>query len=680
MKEELLETLNKLAEQKEDNNIDSLKDLLQLVDNIIENPDSLANFELNDLVDNNIITIEELAKSPLSRYKKYAKSKFLQLTSENKEEIKNYFNSYKTIILARINEHETILNSKIKPINSLILKIQNDEKIDKTEFLEYSKLLKENITDAVEYINFLKKLSLFVCSIYEKQLQEEDNIIKITNLERSDLEKLFQEFNLDLNNLEEKDQERLLTYGNLNNIRSILQVLKENGIVFNLKLYSKQIVNILIASTQSNVLYIINTIKADYENQEGFDINYIFNKYIRNIHTIFTGNEKKLERKKVKDKEPKNPTEPPIPGGPNDTILGNFANYKTNREYLIEQGANISIVASKCPDILTRSSKTLKRSFEALLSYGIKKESIFNTLSSLLTSTPLDVIDQYIEAGFYEYVKDNLTRVREGVNPKILYQMINAKKSGKKSDEIFGTYTGVKREGLHIKSAVLSEFLDNELLFEPEYHDEDLESMYKDIDFSNLRTIDELVYNNPFIKILEENYKQDDYTYKFNEIIISRYKVLRYFAILLKHGYNNFTALKYAVFKNTIITKNEYDVILEGLNRLLKIKNPIEEEIPQIIYQNFFIRFLDSNFLNLEDNKNYNFNGIVVSRDSVIRNFANYFIRKEVMPNPLETLRRAIIGAFRSDYNRSPETNEYYTVNECLNKASEGIKDMGRRL
>ena len=694
MKEELLELLTKIIDKEKntESTLISLNEILEKINKVIEHPNVLANFDLTTLIDNDIVSVEELNASPLYRYKKYAKNRFLQLTSNNQNEIKEYFINYKNLTIEKIKQIEFKITSKIEPIIKLKTKIENEENLDKAEFLECCNLLKENISNLDDYILVIKKLSLFVSICYEKNFQTENNVTKITNLERSDLEKLFQRFNLDFNNLNPEEQQRLITYGELNNIRSIFEVLKENGVIINITQgISKRVVDILIASNSDNVLYILNNIKKDYGNKETFNINNILNNYIKTMHTIFIGNDKKLERKESKD--PKK-THPPKS---EDSIPGAFANYKINREFLIEQGANIEDVVAKCPDILSSTPNTIKRSFIALLSYGIKKTSIFNTLSALNSKTPLDIIDQYIEAGFLEYIINNLTRARENLNPKVLYKMINAKISGH-PEIIFRNQNLKTGPKLYVNEKTeLSIFPGDQLLGDPEYHNLDLESMYSDIDFETLEEIDESVYNNHFIKFLEENLKQDDYTYKFNEIIISRYKVLRYFAILLNKGHNNLTALKYAILKNTIITKREYDMVIECLNQIFKEKTSeghsqvnsenslnsmlqTKDEFSQNVYQNFFIKLLDTNFLSKDDQMNYNFNGVIVSREHVISNFAKHLIEKTVMPHPLEALRKAILATIRRDYNRSPETQEYYTINLCLNNASEGIKDMGRRL
>ena len=295
------------------------------------------------------------------------------------------------------------------------------------------------------------------------------------------------------------------------------------------------------------------------------------------------------------------------------------------------------------------------------------------------------------------------------LNSSSLYQLINAKKKGWNDTEIYRYIKLGNKRQKQLRATNLSKLSGKELENEPQYKIE-VNSDYDNIDFSNQEPITDIILNNYFIRNLENNFKHDELTYNFNGIIISRYKVLRYYAILLHNHMGDFDSLKYAIFQNTIITKSEYDMVIDCLNKIFKEKN--DEEIPlvntetnlnqvskssnlndssnkfldkgkftEVLLNNFFIKFLDENFIKDNWTYDYNFNGISISRHWTIRYFGELLSNGEVMPNPLEAIFKAIVLSFKA---RKPDDNltseQCEIIKNCLNEASKDIKDMGRRL
>ena len=81
-----------------------------------------------------------------------------------------------------------------------------------------------------------------------------------------------------------------------------------------------------------------------------------------------------------------------------------------------------------------------------------------------------------------------------------------------------------------------------------------------------------LVYNDSFIKRLEEMCKEDDYRYNFNGVIISRFKVLRYYETMIKKSIaGTVDSIMYAVCKDSILTEEQYKTIKNCVD---KIFNP----------------------------------------------------------------------------------------------------------
>ena len=70
--------------------------------------------------------------------------------------------------------------------------------------------------------------------------------------------------------------------------------------------------------------------------------------------------------------------------------------------------------------------------------------------------------------------------------------------------------------------------------------------------------------------MLEEQYKFDGdpqgRVYKINGVLISRPKVLRIYGALMRNGMaNNRNALLYSIMRNSILTQDEVDKIIEAI-------------------------------------------------------------------------------------------------------------------
>ena len=77
--------------------------------------------------------------------------------------------------------------------------------------------------------------------------------------------------------------------------------------------------------------------------------------------------------------------------------------------------------------------------------------------------------------------------------------------------------------------------------------------------------------NDYFINVLEKNYKVDELRYNFNGETVSRIKVLRVYEELINKGAaGTVDSIRYAIYKNSILTKEKYDKIEECLNETFK--------------------------------------------------------------------------------------------------------------
>lgn len=695
MNNELLNIFSQIIETKKQEIDSKFKDLFgnlnDLNDNIlsiIEEPDKIFELDLNILSEN--IDIEFEVVERLKLYQKFARSTLFRLEDKQKETIIEYLNDFsnklKEIINNRINDNLDYinLNSEYNKLTELFNKLKNNEILTKEEFILCSQIIKDNVSDINLSLELIKNLSLNICLSYENSNDlDEEKIIHFTNLNEEEVKNLFLEFGLDFNNFKEKDKERLLLYGSLSNIMNILSLIKDNNITINIEEYSSALSEILILSNEDNVSTIISHIKEDLGilASDEYHISRVFRLYLKSP-SIFVSGLKRYQERRVNDKNTEEKENPNI-----EFRSGKLNNYILVRQLLLELGIDIPKAMDSCSTIFTESYKKVKTNVDYFTSYGIDKKVFLECLSSLISSNPLDIIDQYIEAGFYDYLINCFSYVRNSsLNSPMLYQLINARKSGWTDAMIFKDYGcgDNYQQRRRVKELEKAKINTKSLDGEPEYHSE-IESKYYDMDFSIQEPINDIVLNNHFIKKLEENFKHSDLVYDFNGVIISRYKVLRYYANLLKNRQGGLDTLKYCILKNAIITKEQYDIIMNCLSMIFdytgkrdytKLKNNyLDVDFSSIIefedefLNNYFIRLLEENFK--ENNLMYNFEGVIIPRYDVLNNFAILLYYDKVMPNPLEGLMYSIIK------DKNLNRNQCEIIAKCLNdKVFEGEKKL----
>ena len=442
------------------------------------------------------------------------------------------------------------------------------------------------------------------------------------------LKTILELYNLNINDLSDFNKRKLLLYGNINNIRNILDILKENKINITFKENASKFIEILLLSNGSNVLTIISNIKEDLGNKfNEINLNEVFKQYIT-IPSIFIKGLKVYE-KELKDREVGEKISNTSPNKDN-LIFGGYNNYLLNRELFINEGIDLGIVLSTCPSVLPESNRKIKQNLLKYHMYNINNNDLLKTLSALKAICPLDVIDQFIETGFYDYLLGCLTITLKGKNSEELYQLINAKRSGLSDEEMFLSYevgnTGIRRKKR--KLSVLGAYDSTGLSGIEEYHQvkrEDLDNLLNEFEL-----ISDDVLNDSLIKKMDELFRKEDNVYNINGIIISRFKVLRFYTILLKNNLGNLENLKYVIFKNKILSQEEYKMVIDLLDNTLKTKDTKKSKRPvtEVIYISneyvkHLIELLDDEFLS--NNDCYVFDNIIINRRAVIGKLNAFF-------------------------------------------------------
>ncbi len=558
-----------------------LKKLLIELQKIVNTPKSIIDLNLEELSKYTSKITEEV-KEKINFYCFILKNAndLISIREEQVNYIKNLISNIINELNVKLDKIEKQIeqNKKTKAIdeiNELITKINElnvNGYFNAKDIEELRKILDKYIgTDLSldEYIELIIKITnASITNITKRDVSiiEENNdelieeVLEVNNNEE-DIINLLKKYNYDFNLLKDKNKELILKFGNVSNMDSILSVLQKNNIKIDISSRENQFITLLTMSTLQIVNTIIENIKIDNK-EESLILNQIFDNYLDQISLFVKGN--RTYKKPGKG------------GSPSDKkyMVGGFEHYIKNREFLLNKGVtNINDLMKKCSSSMVISHNTFVSKFKAFELYHIPTETISSTFSCMKAPEPLTMLDHFIEVGCFDYVLSNFSKVIVG--DSIIYRLIKAKQEGSTNADLYrqfdkkvvlpSTITVDKLNGYGINktngSNVIGQYYPD---FSPKYN----EIVMQEDNFGPLV----LVYNNFFIKRLEEMCKEDDYRYNFNGVIISRFKVLRYYETMIKKSIaGTVDSIMYAVCKDSILTEEQYKTIKNCVD---KIFNP----------------------------------------------------------------------------------------------------------
>ena len=230
-------------------------------------------------IDNNFenISVEILEK--LEMYKELSKFSFYPLTDEQKLDISNIMKE----LIKEINEiKKHIVDSsvilkdtdgKLKEIDEIIEKVtalyNNERYLNSNDIMNIVNILKDSTLSVEEQVTIVQELSLLSLTTLnsnEMEEQEEDIlVIEEAGVDREELVNLFKEYGYDFEKFEKDDKDKLLSCGNINNIRGMLDVLAENSLRIDINNTSCKLAVIFINSNSTILSVIIKNIKDDVE-------------------------------------------------------------------------------------------------------------------------------------------------------------------------------------------------------------------------------------------------------------------------------------------------------------------------------------------------------------------------------------------------------------------------------
>lgn len=467
--------------------------------------------------------------------------------------------------------------------------------------------LKDKI-DIIREINsqvFKIEAETLTADVSDTEEIEVIDVVNISNINVEDVQALFSKYGYDIHSIfDDEDIDRIVKYGNLQNMEEILIAIKDIKLNDDKKQSSK-LANIFVLSNGEIVKTVLDNIKADSKanfSSNNYSLSEIFNSYL-NVYPLFIKGNKSLD--KVNGKGPGG--DGPI----NESVTGSFGKYLAIRNIIKSEDndADINAMIERSGSVFVQcSARSFKKRLEKFKLYGATKDNYFGTLSCFLGNHSLDIIDVFRELGHDKYLfkggfsttcrrVDNINMTlsliklynkrgesiyfREPDGDKRKYYKlkgyISTPKSGSKGGMILaGDTRDMLDMGLIFKTSdiafpkrngekgvILSELGRFENYCNRYYEEnvtkyDEYDRIISDNENDNITSMS---LNNIYIRELDDAYKVSEYLYDIDGVMISRFKVLRVFETLLSNRLGNLDGLFVAITRNSILTKDELERI-----------------------------------------------------------------------------------------------------------------------
>lgn len=488
---------------------------------------------------------------------------------------------------------------------------RNIDFTDVTKLLEFVKGMNISLKDKIDII---REINSQVFKIEAETLTEDVSdteeievidVVNISNINVEDVQALFSKYGYDIHSIfDDEDIDRIVKYGNLQNMEEILIAIKEIKLN-NDKKQSSKLANIFVLSNGEIVKTVLDNIKADSKanfSSNNYSLSEIFNSYL-DFYPLFIKGNKSLD--KVNGKGPGG--DGPI----NESVTGSFGKYLAIRNIIKSEDndADINAMIERSGSVFVQcSARSFKKRLEKFKLYGATKDNYFGTLSCFLGNHSLDIIDVFRELGHDKYLfkggfsttcrrVDNINMTlsliklynkrgesiyfREPDGDKRKYYKlkgyISTPKSGSKGGMILaGDTRDMLDMGLIVKTSdiafpkrngekgvILSELGRFENYCNRYYEEnvtkyDEYDRIISDNENDNITSMS---LNNIYIRELDDAYKVSEYLYDIDGVMISRFKVLRVFETLLSNRLGNLDGLFVAITRNSILTKDELERI-----------------------------------------------------------------------------------------------------------------------
>ena len=504
----------------------------------------------------------------LSENQKSYLSKFIEQIKEVEEEEEKK---------AKNNLQEaSLITDKLKELRRLLGILEDPKNKEYIEDLDLITELmqKEELEDALQ-TEILYAILEYNQNLYEEQMSKEE-IVEVKRLNIEEVKALLQEYNYEFDFLKEKDQEVLLSYGNLDKMRSILDCMNEYRFPrFDIKRNGKKFVAILINATPEIMGDIV-----EYSREKGISP--------KDLLMLVPALVKQQDRRKERSKDNHISSNVPY-------ISGRSEDYKKNVEFLEGIGFDIRYIYSKCKEILIMPNSKLVSNYRKFVLYGFTiptdeyGDLCHPALSCLVSNNFDEIVDQFIEISRegHQYIKDNMSRITTTTSPQdlLFYNMYASYMDQDELGEYMvpeGPFSGANHKTLKLRGEItryngsgyektpyrgITEENKREKTMTVEITCQNKEEFDQAVQDTKDREDElyNLVFNDERILALEEYVDiQDPLRYDFDGVIISKQKVLRIFNILKNNHLDGLEdSLLYALTYNSILSQDELDKVIK---------------------------------------------------------------------------------------------------------------------
>lgn len=515
--------------------------------------------KLKDLdIKNTFKNLDNLSLELLNFYQIVLKQGY-SLQESDLEKLNSLFDTeinYNQEIQNNLNKEESlVIEKQIKDLEILIKKVETYNLDDKDMELLKNIIIEDN--HLREGIEIMKYLALKTLQKLITNKDEEIEVINKTNITKEDLEKLFQKYGINYQDIKSTAKSELETYGYLENIEQIILTLKQYNLfsteIFNN--YQLAISRIFIYSKPEIVESVIKTYQKYNLNISEF-LDDFFKRPAK-----FIPRKRKWLMRNTDDKKTTN--------NKDDENIGGYEDFEKNLELFNSIGVDIEKAYQKSAFYFEKPHDSIKKSLKNFDLYGITPKYYRDTLSAFANHNQLDILDIFIEFNAFDYVTSNMSRACINKNSLMFYKMFKARENG---IDIHSLYKDTKKR-IQLPSTITyddktySDVNKDNYQELNVYHKEpsELEQIFDEIvkkSDNNTIAFDFINQLNS-IKILDKEYSSKQVrAYNIDGILISKYKVLRYMTTLIYNGMNESKdMLMYAITKNSFLTKEEYEKI-----------------------------------------------------------------------------------------------------------------------
>ena len=554
--------LDKINSEKSFNKqkYESLKKNIRAIN---EDSTNLVDVDLNEIKSLN--SIDESDFAMLEFYKNIMSIKSFKFGDYEKGTLRMILAKINTFIIEKEDKNKAE-DERLGKLKTLFDKVNNGLTLNSEEIDLIYVILNQSDVDInkkIKLMRFVAETSIgnFDLIGIEDDNEEEEISIEETNLDVNDLIEIFRKHNSDFNKISKSGQDELQKFGKLDNIESIFSVLEKfniNSIDAYLSTKSLQLCRVFIYSNANLVQNVFELCqKYNLKNENG-TIDFL---------TLLKTPSKFIKRKR---KWKKKIGEITGPGG-FDSEVGAYEDFEKNLEFFANEGLDIGEAFRKSSTYFDLPYEHIQIGVKNLKLYGIGKELYLNTLSCFDNRKQADAIDQFIELGYFEYVKSNLSRAALLPDAPMFYKIARANQLGLSIPKIRGnsmssdiTYNNKEYLGINNINGAAQTRKYTPRFINSEYFDFAINSS----DNNNII----LSKDDELIKILDERFlslDEEPKVYLIAGVRISRMKVLRIYNTLKSRSLGGtLDSIMYTITKNSIITEEQYKAMLREISML----------------------------------------------------------------------------------------------------------------